>query len=171
VPAAATCTLNGTSVQGSITVEPGAILDAAAIDVVGNIQGEGATAVYVVSERHDDDLARIATSDQLSASVGGSIHVKRSGAATIHAVAVGGDVRLEANSGLQVAENNKTNGNLVAVNNAGAVRITGNVIAGNLQCSANSATVRGGGNAVSGRVEDQCAQLDAVHLFLSALAR
>jgi hypothetical protein len=115
--------------------------------------------------------AGVTASTQRSATVGGSIQIKRSGAATINTVVVGGNIQLEANTGLLEAAFNETRGSLLANNNTGAVRITGNIIAGNLQCQANSATVGGGANAVSGREEDQCAQLDAALLYLPSITR
>ena len=42
VPQGATCTLNGTRVEGTIKVERGATLRATAVRVIGNVQGENA---------------------------------------------------------------------------------------------------------------------------------
>lgn len=42
VPEGAACTMNGTFVKGTVKVERGATLEAQAVRVVGNVQGEGA---------------------------------------------------------------------------------------------------------------------------------
>jgi hypothetical protein len=51
VPQGATCTLNGTRLQGTIKVEGGATLNASTVRVNGNVQGEGARSVTVLDSR------------------------------------------------------------------------------------------------------------------------
>jgi hypothetical protein len=60
VPQNATCTLNGTFVQGTVKVERAATLDARGVRVIGNGQGENARIVNVTA----------------GSRVGGSVQVK-----------------------------------------------------------------------------------------------
>ena len=48
VPDGATCTLNGTRIDGNIKVGTGATLNASGVTVGGNIQAEGAASVTVL---------------------------------------------------------------------------------------------------------------------------
>ena len=67
VPAGANCTLNGTVVDGNITVGNNARLVAGAVTVGGNIQADGAVAVTVNN----------------NAKVGGSVQLKDGGSASL----------------------------------------------------------------------------------------
>ncbi|MGH9185559.1 MAG: hypothetical protein ACRD0U_07075, partial [Acidimicrobiales bacterium] len=49
IPQGATCTLNGTRVQGTIKVERAATLRANGVTVIGNVQGENAADVRVLA--------------------------------------------------------------------------------------------------------------------------
>ena len=59
VPDGATCTLNGTSLKGSLTIGRGATLTAKSVKVIGNIQSEvtvtlsAGQTVYVVVDGYD----------------------------------------------------------------------------------------------------------------------
>ncbi len=83
VPAARTCTLNGTRIQGTIVVKTGATLSASAVRVNGNIQAEGARAVFL----------------NPASVVGGSVQLDQGGTARIHGVRINGDLQLESNRG------------------------------------------------------------------------
>lgn len=76
VPQGASCTLNGTRVQGTITVHQGATLTANTVRVVGNVQGENAADVRVLS----------------GSTVGGSVQVVQGQAARVADSTVNGDI-------------------------------------------------------------------------------
>lgn len=142
VPQSATCILTGTRVEGTITVEANATLQASNVTVISNIQAENAAQVNVAS-----------------GSVGGSIQIFQSGSATITTVQITGDLYFDENSRALLADQNIIGGNLQAFQNTGGVTFTVNTIDGNLQCKENIPTPTGGGNIVQGNKEDQCADL------------
>lgn len=78
VPQGKTCTLNGTTVKGSIVVNRNATLKANGAKVNGNIQAEGAAFVDVNS----------------SATVGGSIQIKQGSRARVVNTQINGDLHL-----------------------------------------------------------------------------
>lgn len=143
VPQGATCTLQGTVVQGTIVVETNATLRASGVRVVGNVQAENARRVNVTA----------------GSQVGGSIQIVQGGAAQILNTRVNGDILFDDNSGLLVAKRNTLGGNLQAFQNTGGVTIERNTIDGNLQCKENVPAPTGFGNIVQGSKEDQCAGL------------
>lgn len=140
VPQGATCTLQGTTVKGTIKVESNAVLRAFGVRVVGNVQGENARKVVV------RDGSR----------VGGSVQVKQGGKAKVIDSQVDGDIQFDDNSAKNAARRNVVGGNVQAFQNNGGVAIFGNRIEGNLQCKENSPHPTGGGNIVGGNKEDQC---------------
>ena len=139
VPSGEACTLNATTVKGTVTVERNATLYARSVRVMGNIQAENANQVSVANS-----------------TVGGSIQIRQCGAATIHRVRVAGDIQFGANSRALNALDNKVGGNLQAFQNRGGVRIAYNRVTGNLQCTENGPAPTGGDNLVQGSKEDQC---------------
>jgi hypothetical protein len=142
VPEGEACTLNGTTVQGTVKVERGATLEAQDIHVIGNVQGEGAADVAL-----------------RSSSIGGSVQVKQGGAAETTGSQVTGDIQYDQQTGaLQVADN-VVNGSVQVVANSGGIAIVTNTIDGNLQCKENQPPPGGRGNLVHGNAEDQCAAL------------
>jgi hypothetical protein len=150
VPQNATCRLNGTRVQGTITVERNAALYASDVDVAGNIQAENAARVEVLP----------------GSVVGGSIQIVQSGAALIASVKINGDLFFDANGRVLTATKNQVGGNLQAFQNTGGLLITDNTIDGNLQCKENIPAPHGGGNIVKGNKEDQCADLTQHVVYL-----
>jgi hypothetical protein len=140
VPSGATCTLNGTTVKGTVKVERGATLYAYGIRVVGNVQAENARRVVVVQ----------------GSRIGGSIQIVQGGAATIRRSHINGDILLDENRALNVVRRNVVGGNIQAFQNSGGVRIYFNRVDGNLQCKANNPRPVGDGNIVHGNKEDQC---------------
>jgi hypothetical protein len=114
VPEGATCTLKGTTVKGTITVQTKATLKATSIKVVGNIQAEGHTRVNVAGS-----------------TVGGSIQLKQGGAADLRTNRVTGDVQSFTNRGTQVISSNRINGNLQCKENSPAPTGSGNIVGGN----------------------------------------
>ena len=143
VPQGASCTLDGTRVQGNIFVQNGASLTAQRVTVIGNIQAEGARLVEVLA----------------GSTVGGSIQLKQGGSARVESVIVTGDIQFESNNGVLSAANNQVGGNIQVFQNAGGVTIANNFVNGNLQCKENSPAPGGGNNSVQGNKEDQCAGL------------
>ena len=140
VPQNATCTLNGTQVDGNIFVENNATLLADDVHVNGNIQAENAARVNVYP----------------GSFVGGNIQIKQSGAADIHGVDIHGELYFDDNDLFLNAANNTIGGNLQAFQNTGGVSIISNTIGANLQCKENVPPPTGGGNIVDGNMEDQC---------------
>ena len=140
VPQNATCTLNGTQVDGNIFVENNATLLADDVHVNGNIQAENAARVNVYP----------------GSFVGGNIQIKQSGAADIHGVDIHGELYFDDNDLFLNAANNTIGGNLQAFQNTGGVSIISNTIGANLQCKENIPPPTGGGNIVDGNMEDQC---------------
>jgi len=143
VPQGASCTLDGTRVQGNIFVKNGASLMAQHVTVIGNIQAEGASLVAVLA----------------GSNVGGSIQLKLGGSVRVEYVIVNGDIQLESNNGMQSAVGNQVGGNLQVFQNGGGTSIADNTINGSLQCKENDPAPIGGNNSVQGNKEDQCAGL------------
>lgn len=139
VPSGATCTLDGTRVEGNLQVERGATLRAQAVRVDGNVQGEGARLVRVVGSQ-----------------VGGSVQVEQGGAATVNGTRVQGDLQYDAMRQQLVANRNVVGGNVQVVGNSGGVRLVGNRIDGGLQCKENRPAPVGSGNVAQEGEEGQC---------------
>ncbi len=144
VPQNATCTLEGTQVEGNIFVETNATLHAYTVAVNGNIQAENAAVVNVYP----------------GSFVGGSIQIVQSGAADIQGVDINSDLYFDDNDLFLNAANNTIGGNLQAFRNTGGISIISNTIDGNLQCKENVPPPTGGGNIVQGSLEDQCENFD-----------
>jgi hypothetical protein len=142
VPEGATCTLNGTIVEGTVKVEEGATLDAQEIRVIGNVQAEGADDVSVRDSR-----------------VGGSVQVKQGGSGETSGTQVTGDIQYDQQTGELSVSENVVGGSVQVVANTGGIEISSNTIDGNLQCKENEPPPTGGGNLVHGNAEDQCAAL------------
>lgn len=142
VPSGATCTMNGTRVQGTVYVERDARLDGTGLSVIGNVQAEGAADVRV-----------------RDSSVGGSVQVKQGGTATVENSQVTADIQYDQNTGALRAASTEVGGNVQVVANRGGADIRDNTIDGNLQCKENNPAPTGGGNVVQGSAEDQCTDL------------
>lgn len=140
VPQDARCTLNGTKVKGTITVQRNAVLDANDVLVIGNVQAENARNVVVRN----------------TSTIGGSVQIKQGGAATVARSKVNADIQFESNRAQLRALSNIVGGNIQAFQNRGGVEIRNNRVDGNLQCKENVPRPVGGGNIVQGNKEDQC---------------
>lgn len=140
VPDGASCTLQGTTVKGTIKVESDATLKAYDVRVIGNVQAEDARRVIVAQ----------------GSRVGGSVQVVQSGVAKVLGSRVNGDILFDENNGLNAARNNFIGGQMQAFQNTGGVKIYDNRIEGNLQCKQNDPRPVGSGNVVDGNKEDQC---------------
>jgi hypothetical protein len=115
VPDDATCTLNGTTVKGTIKVETDAVLKAYGVRVVGNVQGEDSRSIVVAS----------------SSRVGGSVQVVQSGRTKVLDSRISGDILVDDNDLLQSIRQSIVGGSIQAFQNSGAVRIFGNRVDGN----------------------------------------
>ena len=145
VPSGATCTLNGTKVEGTVKVESGARLYAEGIRVIGNVQSEGFKVVSL----------------KAGSRVGGSVQLENGrsgGLGRVASTKINGDLQFFSNSARMVARGNTILANLQAVSNTGGLVIENNDIAENLQCKQNNPPPTGGGNT-AGDKEDQCARL------------
>ena len=143
VPDDATCTLNGTFVEGTVKVESDAVLKAYGIRVIGNVQAENARRVVLLDR----------------SKVGGSVQIVQGGAARVIRSRINGDILFDEQDGALAAKDNRIGGNLQAFQNTGGLTIRNNRIDGNLQCKENSPAPVGGGNIVDGNKEDQCEDL------------
>ena len=143
VPGGATCTLNGTTIKGTLKVERGGTLKATSIRVIGNIQGEGHRSVTVNG----------------STTVGGSIQLDQGGAFTIDNVRVKGSIQVKSNNGSSRLSGNVVNADIQVFSHRNGISITNNRVDGNLQCKSNDPAPVGGGNKVGGNKENQCSDL------------
>lgn len=145
VPQGASCTLNGTRVEGTVKVERAATLVASGIRVKGNVQSEGFKNITV------REGSRVVGSVQLE-------NGRDGGTGRLLNSTVNGDVQYFSNSARMVASGNTILANLQANQNTGGLVIRNNTISENLQCQANNPRPTGGGNT-AGDKEDQCARL------------
>ena len=143
VPQGATCTLQGTKVKGTITVQRNATLVASNVRVVGNVQAENAARVDVIA----------------GSRVNGSIQVVQGGSGRVANTVVGSDILFDDQDRRVVVTATKVGGNIQAFQNTGGVTISANRVDGNLQCKENAPRPTGGRNIVEGSKEDQCARL------------
>jgi hypothetical protein len=145
VPQGASCTLNGTRVQGTIKVENNARLVADSVRVIGNVQSEGFQAITL----------------REGSWIGGSVQLKNGkpdGAGRLLFSRINGDVQFETNEARMVARGSTILANLQVFQNTGGVVLKNNTIAENLQCKQNFPPPTGGGNK-AGDKEGQCARL------------
>ena len=143
VPSGAVCSLHGTKVKGTITIEQDASLIASQVIISGNIKAESASLVIV----------------KAGSTVAGNIEVKESDSGQINDVQVNGNILLESNSGMFSVTGNGLNGNMQVFKNTGEITLANNIIEGNLQCKENNPSPSGGNNIVHGNLEDQCTNL------------
>lgn len=143
VPSGATCTLDGTTVNGNVSIGPDGTLVARGVAVDGDVEAERARAVEITS----------------GSSIGGNVQLQEGGSATLSGTDVDGDVEWEGQRGDLTAEGNTIGGDVQADSNTGTLTVSGNQIDGDLQCDENNPAPTGGGNTVSGDREDQCSGL------------
>lgn len=142
VPDGRTCKLNGTFVEGTITVGSRATLVADTVRVIGNVQAENAARVVVRDSR-----------------IGGSVQIVQGRKAAIRRNVIKGDILFDDQRRQMVGNGNKVGGNIQAFQNTGGVEFRRNRVDGNLQCKANDPRPVGGNNIVEGNKEDQCRRL------------
>jgi hypothetical protein len=145
VPQGASCTLNGTRVEGTVKVERNANLTASGIRVKGNVQSEGFKNILL----------------RQGSVVVGSVQLEnglRDGSGRVLNTRINGDLQYFSNRARMVARGNTIHANLQANQNTGGLVIKNNRIAENLQCQSNNPPPTGGGNT-AGDKEGQCARL------------
>ena len=145
VPQGATCTLNGTRVEGTVKVERSARLFANGIRVKGNVQSEGFQAIYL----------------RQGSVVVGSVQLDnglRGGNGQVLNSRINGDLQFFSNSARMVARGNTILANFQANQNNGGLVIQNNRIAENLQCQSNNPAPVGSGNT-AGDKEGQCTRV------------
>lgn len=143
VPQRARCTLRGTKVKGTISVNNGARLEAINVNVIGNVHAENARNVII----------------RKTSNVDGSVQTVQGKKARVRNSKVGSDILYDEQSGEVTVRGTTVGGNVQAFQNKGGVIIRGNVIQGNLQCKGNHPTPKGGDNKVGGSKEDQCSSV------------
>ena len=145
VPQGASCTLNGTRVEGTVKVERNARLTANSIRVKGNVQSEGFKNILL----------------RRASVVVGSVQLEnglRDGSGRVLNTRVNGDLQFFSNKARMIARGNTILANFQANQNTGGLVIENNRISENLQCQSNNPRPTGGGNT-AGDKEDQCARL------------
>jgi hypothetical protein len=145
VPQGASCTLNGTWVEGTVKVERNATLVANTVRVKGNVQSEGFKNITL--RRNSVVVGNVQLENGLEGGVGRVLNSK-----------VNGDLQYFSNEARMIARGNTLLANFQATQNTGGLVIENNRIAENLQCQANNPRPTGGGNT-AGDKEDQCARL------------
>lgn len=142
VPPGATCTLNGTQVNGNVDVQPGATLNTNGASVAGNIQADGSGSINLSG-----------------GTVGGNVQLQGKGPVLISNLTINGDVDLQGTSGGSSSlASNQVNGNFKVDSHTGGINISTNTIGGNLDCVNNSPAPTGGGNTAASKV-GQCSTL------------
>ena len=145
VPQGASCTLNGTRVEGTVKVERNARLTANGIRVKGNVQSEGFKNIVL----------------RRASVVVGSVQLEnglRDGSGRVLNTRINGDLQFFSNKARMIARGNTILANFQANQNTGGLVIKNNRIAENLQCQSNNPPPTGGGNT-AGDKEGQCARL------------
>ena len=145
VPQGASCTLNGTRVEGTVKVERNATLLASGIRVKGNVQSEGFKNITL----------------RQSSVVVGSVQLENGldgGSGRVLNSKVNGDLQFFSNDARMIARGNTLLANFQANQNTGGLVIENNRIAENLQCQSNNPPPTGGGNTAADK-EGQCARI------------
>jgi hypothetical protein len=139
VPAGSSCTLLGTTLNGSIELAASSRLIAENVNVTGNVISEGASSMSITG----------------TSRVGGSVQVQRGAGAALAGMAITGNLQIDAMTGTVSASGNRITGNLQAVGNRGGLTFTGNTMGGVMQCTENFPAPTGSGNVATLK-EDQC---------------
>ncbi len=143
VAAGETCVLNGTTVQGDITLASGASLDASlGVAVGGDIQGQGAANVLLDGT-----------------TVAGKLQLGGGGAVAVTDSSVEGRLQLAGNRGVVSVSDTFIGGDLLLLQNTGGVFVDYNVVTGDVQCEQNDPAPLGADNEVSGSKGGQCRAL------------
>jgi hypothetical protein len=144
VPSGATCTLNGTRVEGNAVVEGSGTLTTQSARIDGNLNAQSHARVSLLS----------------GTTINGNIQITGGGPVRIVSIYSGGNLRLASNSQGHEISGSQINGNVDIVSNTGGVLISNNSINGNLACSGNVPLPSGSNNNVDGNTTGQCAALN-----------
>jgi hypothetical protein len=144
VPAGFDCVLDGTRVEGNVSVGDDASLFAVESSVGGNVQAQRAFFVEIIDSE-----------------VEGDVQVEDSGDVILEGSFIDGDVQLQDNAGDLVVDTNDIGGNLQLQGNFSfdPILVLDNFIEGNLECEDNDPRPDGGGNFVEGDRDGQCDDL------------
>jgi hypothetical protein len=134
------CRLTGTTVRGSVQVEPGGVLIAGDVDVAGSVQGSQAAHLQLSGA-----ASRIA----------GSVQAEGGGSLLVEDARVTGDVFANGLLDLVEVRSAQVGGNVQITDNRGGGAIVGNRINGNLQCTGNLPAPLASDN-VAAQIENQC---------------
>ena len=145
VPQGASCTLNGTRVEGTVKVERNARLTANGIRVKGNVQSEGFK--NIVLRQASVVVGSVQLENGLSDGSGRVINTR-----------INGDLQFFSNEARMIARGKTILANFQANQNMGGLVIENNRVAENLQCQSNNPPPTGGNNT-AGDKEGQCARL------------
>lgn len=142
VPDGEICTLDGTQVQGDVTVKSGATLVTTGASIEGSIQGESAKSVTL----------------NPGTRVQGNVQLQKGNSITIDQAEIRGELQLQDNDGPVDVANSQIGGSFQAKNNDGGTQISSNAIANNLQCQDNDPAPTGSGNTAAQK-QGQCEEL------------
>ncbi|KNZ31435.1 MAG: hypothetical protein AD742_15530 [Methylibium sp. NZG] len=142
VPSGASCTLLGTTLNGTIEVGATSRLIAENVNVTGDLKSDGAAELRVSG----------------TSRVGGSVQVQRGAGASLSGLSVTGDMQIDAMTGPTAASGNRITGNMQVVGNRGGVTLTSNTMGGVMQCKENLPAPTGSRNVATLK-EDQCVGL------------
>jgi len=146
---AAPCTLNGTKVDGKITIFAGGSLTAVGAKIEGNIKARDADFLDLQNSDVDGNI-------DLRDMVGDTINIRDN--------VVEGRIILKRNRSRLYVHDNYIAEKLEAEENSGGIVITENVIDDDLECRGNSPEPNGNNNQVAGKRQGQCRNLEAVDL-------
>jgi hypothetical protein len=144
VPSGATCTLNGTLVDGNAVVQSSGTLFAQSARINGNLNAQNPARIDLLS----------------GTAVNGNIQITWGGPVRIISIYSGGNLKLEGNSQGHEVSGSQIIGNVDILQNTGGVFISNNSINGNLACSGNVPPPTGDNNSVGGNTTGQCAVLN-----------
>lgn len=143
VPDNASCTMIGTTMNGSVEVGANSSLVAQDVNITGNLLSDSAARLDIGG----------------ASRVGGSIQVQRGAAASIVGVTTTGSMQITAMTGPVTASGNRLGGNIQILANRGGVTLNNNVTPGGvMQCKDNLPAPTGSGNVASQK-QDQCVGL------------
>lgn len=142
IPDNASCTLIGSTMNGTVQIGNNARLIAQHLVITGNLIGDGAAEVSLSG----------------TSRVGGSVQLNGGAAASISGVDIGGSLQIDAMPGAVSATGNQIRGNTQVIANLGGVTLTGNNMLGVLQCLGNQPAPTGSGN-MAAQKEGQCTGL------------
>ncbi len=146
---AAPCILNGTEVDGKITIFAGGSLTAVGAKIDGNIKARDADFLDLQDSEVDGNI-------DLRDMVGDTINIRDN--------VVEGRVVLKRNRSRLYVHDNYIEKKLEAEENSGGIVITENVIDDDLECRENTPEPNGNNNQVAGKRRGQCRNLEAVDL-------